>query len=104
MGLEGIVSKLADARYVTLRVPLGAWNRNLGERLRDILDSHRGDCQVTFDFERVGLYTVSVAASAAFRVRPDPSFKGAVEALLGTGCLVLARQQDPSLRAAETAH
>ena len=35
-------AKLAEARYVTIRVPVPAWDRAKGERLRDILGSHRG--------------------------------------------------------------
>ena len=43
-------AKLADARFVTIRVPLYQWDRGKGERLRDILGAHRGDCPVTLEF------------------------------------------------------
>ena len=48
-------AKLAEARYVTIRVPLMGWDRGEGERLRDILGSHRGDCPVTLEMFRPGL-------------------------------------------------
>ena len=48
-------AELAEARYVTIRLPLPWWDRTKGERLRDILDSHRGDCPVTLEFVRPGL-------------------------------------------------
>ena len=48
-------AKLAIARHVTIRVPLGAWDRVKGERLRDILGAHRGDCPVTLEDRAPGL-------------------------------------------------
>jgi DNA polymerase-3 subunit alpha len=84
-------AKLAEARYVTVRVPLAGWNRSLGERLRDILGSHRGDCPVTLELVKPGAYAVAVAPSAAYRVRPDAVLRSELEALLGPGALVLAR-------------
>ncbi|MBI3932004.1 MAG: DNA polymerase III subunit alpha, partial [Acidobacteria bacterium] len=84
-------AKLAEARYVTVRVPIASWNRSLGEKLRDILDAHRGECPVTLEIVRPGAFAVSVAPSAAFRVRPDPVLRDEIESLLGPGTLVLAR-------------
>jgi DNA polymerase-3 subunit alpha len=84
-------AKLADARYVTIRVPVMAWEREKGERLRDILGAHRGDCPVTLELVRPGSWEVAVAPSARYRVRPDPGLREEVEALLGPGSLVLAR-------------
>jgi DNA polymerase-3 subunit alpha len=84
-------AKLTEARFVTIRVPLAGWDRAKGERLRDILDSHRGDCPVTLEFEKPGLFAVSVAPNAYYRVRPDPGFKQEIESLLGPGSLLLSR-------------
>jgi DNA polymerase-3 subunit alpha len=84
-------AKLAEARYVTIRVPIPAWDRTKGERLRDILGSHRGDCPVTLEFLRPGSFAVSVAPSATYRVRPDTVLRDEVEGLLGPGSLVLSR-------------
>jgi DNA polymerase-3 subunit alpha len=84
-------AKLAEARFVTIRVPLGAWDRSKGERLRDILGSHRGECPVTLEFVRPGAFAVALAPSAFYRVRPDPVLRDEVEALLGPGALVLSR-------------
>jgi len=87
-------AKLADARYVTIRVPMSAWDRSKGERLRDILGSHRGECPVTLELFRPGSYAVALAPNAHFRVRPDAALKEEVEALLGPGALVLARTNE----------
>jgi DNA polymerase-3 subunit alpha len=84
-------AKLAEARYVTIRVSMSAWDKTKGERLRDILGSHRGDCPVTLELFRPGSYAVAVAPNAYFKVRPDPHLRDEVEALLGPGALVLAR-------------
>jgi hypothetical protein len=70
---------------------MSAWDRGKGERLRDILDSHRGDCPVTLELDRPGSFAVAVAPSPAFRVRPDPRFQEEIEALLGPSSLVLSR-------------
>jgi DNA polymerase-3 subunit alpha len=84
-------AKLVEARYVTIRVPMARWERALGEKLRDILDAHRGDCPVTLEFVRPGAYAVCLAPGASMRVRPDAVLKNEVEGLLGAGALVLAR-------------
>jgi DNA polymerase-3 subunit alpha len=84
-------AKLADARYVTVRVPVAIWDREKGERLRDILGAHRGDCPVTLELVRPGSWAVALAPSAYYRVRPDVTLRDEVEALLGPGSLVLGR-------------
>ncbi len=84
-------AKLADARYVTVRMAFSRWDRATGERLRDILGSHRGECPVSLELVRPGAFSVAVAPSALFRVRPDASLQAEVEALLGPGALILAK-------------
>jgi DNA polymerase-3 subunit alpha len=84
-------AKLQEARFVTIRVPLEAWDRGKGERLRDILGAHRGDCPVTLELVRPGSWAAAVAPSAYYRVRPDAGLREEVEGLLGPGALVLAR-------------
>ena len=84
-------AKLAEARFVTIRVPIATWNRGKGEKLRDILESHRGDCPVTLELIRPGSYAVAVAPSTYYKVRPDTILKDELESLLGPGSLVLAR-------------
>jgi DNA polymerase-3 subunit alpha len=84
-------AKLAEARFVTIRVPVPSWDRAKGERLRDILGSHRGECPVTLELVEPGSFAVAVAPSTYFRVRPDAAFRDEVEALLGPGSLLLAR-------------
>jgi DNA polymerase-3 subunit alpha len=84
-------AKLEDARFVTIRVAARGWDRAKGERLRDILGSHRGDCPVTLEIVRPGAYAVALAPSALYRVRPGRVLRDEVEALLGPGALVLSR-------------
>ncbi len=85
------LAKLTDARYVTIRVPLETWDRGKGERLRDILESHRGDCPVTLELVRCGEFAVALQPNAYYRVRPDAGLRDEVESLLGRGALLLAR-------------
>jgi DNA polymerase-3 subunit alpha len=89
------LAKLAEARYVTIRVPVAAWDRGKGERLRDILGAHRGDCPVTLEIVRPGSWAVALAPSAYYRVRPDAVLRDEIEALLGPGALVLTRTNGP---------
>jgi DNA polymerase-3 subunit alpha len=88
-------AKLAEARYVTIRVPMEAWDRAKGERLRAILGSHRGDCPVTLELVRPGSWAVSLVPSASYCVRPDPALRDEIEALLGPGALQLSRTAAP---------
>jgi DNA polymerase-3 subunit alpha len=84
-------AKLAEARYVTIRVPMLQWDRKKGERLREILGAHKGECPVTLEIVRPDEFAVAVSSSAIYRVRPDSTLRDEVEALLGPGALVLAR-------------
>jgi len=84
-------AKLAEARFVTIRVAVAAWDRSKGERLRDILGSHRGECPVTLELVRPGAFSVALAPSAHYRVKPDSLLKDEVEALLGPDALSLSR-------------
>jgi DNA polymerase-3 subunit alpha len=84
-------ARLAETKFVTIRVPVLAWDRAKGERLRDILGSHRGECPVTLEMVRPGGESVAVAPSAYFRVRADQTLRAEVEGLLGPGSVVLAR-------------
>ncbi len=84
-------AKLAEARYVTIRIPMLQWDRQKGERLREILGAHKGDCPVTLEIVRLDDFAVAVSPSALYRVRPDATLRDEVEALLGPGALVLAR-------------
>jgi DNA polymerase-3 subunit alpha len=84
-------AKLADARFVTISLAMAAWDRSKGERLRDILGSHRGDCPVTLELVRPGAFAVALAPSAHYRVRPDTVLRNEVEALLGPGAMRLSR-------------
>jgi DNA polymerase-3 subunit alpha len=94
-------AKLAEARYVTIRVPVEQWDRAKGERLRDILGAHRGECPVTLEMFRPGAYAVAVAPNAYYKVRPDATLQAEVEGLLGPGALVLARTNGASAAARE---
>ena len=78
-------AKMAEARFVTIRVPVETWDRAKGERLRDILGAHRGDCPVTLELVRPGAFAAAVAPSGYYRVRPDSTLRDEVEALLGQG-------------------
>jgi DNA polymerase III subunit alpha len=84
-------AKLAEARYVTIRIPMLQWDRKKGERLREILGAHKGDCPVTLEIVRLDEFAVAVSPSSLYRVRPDATLRDEVEALLGPGALVLAR-------------
>ncbi len=84
-------AKLAEARHVRLRLPLEAWERSKGERLRDILAARQGDCPVTIELVRPGEFVAAIVPSAYYRVRPDARLTGEVEALFGAGCVVLSR-------------
>jgi DNA polymerase-3 subunit alpha len=84
-------AKLAEARYVTIRVPMLQWDRKKGERLREILGAHKGECPVTLEIVRPDEFAVAVSSSSLYRVRPDSTLRDEVEALLGPGALVLAR-------------
>lgn len=81
-------AKMADARHVRVRV--SAWDKAKAERLRDILESHRGECPVSLGL-KVGNYEVVLFPTPTLSVRPDRAFTEEIGALLGPEALVLAR-------------
>jgi len=97
MDLEA--AKMTFARSVTVRVPVGAWDRSKAERLREILDAHPGDCPVSLELVRPD-FTATLSAGASYRVKPDAGLRTDVEALLGPGALKLGNGGGPTFRAA----
>jgi DNA polymerase-3 subunit alpha len=87
-------AKMVEAGQVTVRIPMGTWDRAKGERLRDILDAHRGECPVSLELIRAGGIAVTLAAGA-YRVKPDTTLRDDVEALLGPGAMMLSRGNVP---------
>jgi DNA polymerase-3 subunit alpha len=84
-------AKLAEARSVTIRLRARAFDRAVGERLREILEAHRGECPVTIEVVREGAFAACVAPAAGYRVRPGSALKEQVEALLGPSALLPVR-------------
>ncbi len=81
-------AKLFEARHVRVRVE--TWDKDKAQRLRDILESHRGDCPVSLGL-KVGNYEVVLSPAPALCVRPDRDLSEEIGALLGPEALVLAR-------------
>jgi DNA polymerase III subunit alpha len=103
-------ARVAEARYVTIRVSAGRWDAGSADRLRDILGSNRGECSVTLQLVGVPLeagalaqavggdrmpslveHDVVIALPAYHRVRASNALQSEVEALFGAGCLSLSR-------------
>ena len=67
-----------------------------GERLRDILGAHRGDCPVTLELVRPGSWAVALRRRArTIACGPDAVLRDEIEALLGEGALVLDADGEP---------
>jgi len=84
-------TRLSEARRLTVRVPLALWDRNKGERLRDILGARQGDCSVLIELTRPDAPAVTLAPSARYRVRPDAGLRDEIEALFGAGSVRYSR-------------
>jgi len=84
-------TRLSEARRLTVRVPLALWDRNKGERLRDILGARQGDCSVLIELTRPDAPAVTLAPSARYRVRPDAGLRDEIEALFGAGSVLYSR-------------
>jgi DNA polymerase III subunit alpha len=96
-------AKMIEAGAVTVRMPIGGWERSKAERLREILDAHRGECPVSIELVRPGSFAVTLAAGS-YRVKPDAGLRDEVEALLGPGALQLSRGNGPIRMAARPQH
>jgi DNA polymerase III subunit alpha len=97
-------AKMLEAGQVTVRMPIGDWQRSKAERLREILDAHRGECPVSIELVRPGAFAVTLAAGASYRVKPDTRLREEVEALLGPGALTLSRGNAPVRTASRPAN
>jgi DNA polymerase-3 subunit alpha len=103
-------ARVAEARFVTIRVSAGKWDAGSADRLRDILGSNRGECAVTLTLAGVPIevgalaqavggdhmpslveHDVVIALPAYSRVRASSTLQSEVESLFGAGCLTLSR-------------
>jgi DNA polymerase-3 subunit alpha len=57
------------------------------DRLKSIVEQHRGDCNLIFVLKRPEQFTASLSPSPAYRVRPTKDFVFALEELLGPNCV-----------------
>jgi DNA polymerase III subunit alpha len=103
-------ARVAEARFVTIRISAGRWDAGAAERLRDILGSNRGECTVTLHLVGVPLeagalaqavggdrmpslveHDVVIALPAYHRVRASTALQSEIEAVFGAGCVSLSR-------------
>jgi DNA polymerase-3 subunit alpha len=57
------------------------------ERLRSIIEQHRGECRLTFVLKKPDQFAVDLDPAQNFRVRPSRDFVFALEQLLGPNCV-----------------
>jgi DNA polymerase III subunit alpha len=57
------------------------------DRLKSIVEQHRGDCNLVFLLKRPEHFVACFSPSPAFRVRPSRDFVFALEQLLGPNCV-----------------
>ena len=83
-------AKRAEARHVTIRVPIPKWSTGKGSRLAEICQGHSGNCSLTVELVQPGTYRARIASR--YRVQPEEGFAAEIEALLGPDALVLSRR------------
>ncbi|MCU0242571.1 MAG: DNA polymerase III subunit alpha [Vicinamibacteria bacterium] len=77
-------AKMKEARQVVIRMTAAEWGQVSGEKLRDILAAHAGDCPVGLELEGNDRQVVRLAFGNRYRVRPEAALKKAIEELIGS--------------------
>jgi DNA polymerase-3 subunit alpha len=75
------------SRELKVHVYLPGMETEKIDRLKSIIEEHRGDCNLTFILQKPDIFTADFSPSPAFRVRPSRDFVFALEQLLGPNCV-----------------
>ena len=84
--------KQREASAMTLRVPLDSFIEDSLPHLREILESHRGECALRFELVRSD-FEVFVRPHPFFRVEPSPELVESLEAVCGEGAVKLSNER-----------
>jgi DNA polymerase-3 subunit alpha len=79
-----------DATSMTIRIPLDQFFEDSLPHLRELLEQHRGTCQLKFELTRDN-YRVTIRPHPFLRVEPSPELVTSLEAICGEGTVDLNR-------------
>ena len=85
-----------EAVSMTVRIALDGFFEDTLPHLRELLEHHRGDCELEFELARAD-FRVVFRPHRYLRVEPSPDLVTSLEAMCGEGSVELSRDRLPSL-------
>lgn len=77
---------------MTVRIPLDSFFEDTLPHLRELLEHHKGECDVRFELTR-GEYKVLFRPHRFLRVEPSDDLVQSLEAMCGAGAVALSRER-----------
>ena len=84
--------KQREAGSMTVRIPLDSFFEDTLPHLRELLEHHRGECELRFELTR-GEYKVLFRPHPFLRVEPSSELVTSLEAMCGEGTVALSKQR-----------
>ena len=84
--------KQREAGSMTVRIPLDSFFEDTLPHLRELLEHHKGECDVRFELTRVE-YKVLLRPHLFLRVEPSEDLVQSLEAMCGAGAVELSRHR-----------
>ena len=84
--------KQREAGSMTVRIPLDSFFEDTLPHLRELLEHHKGECDLRFELMR-GEYKVLFRPHPFLRVEPSAELVQTLEAMCGEGTVALSRQR-----------
>ncbi len=82
-----------EASSLVLRIELDSFLVDTLPHLRDVLESHRGNCAVRFELYRKKEFELSMSPHPYLRIQPNPDLVADLEAMCGNGSVILSNAQ-----------
>jgi DNA polymerase III alpha subunit/intein/homing endonuclease len=79
------------AKLMSMRFPIEAVKNDRLDRLYELLDNHRGDCEIIFEVELEGGHLARIQPNQFVKVRVTPELTNSITELMGERCRVELR-------------
>jgi DNA polymerase III subunit alpha len=80
-----------SAKVMSMRFPIGEVKDDRLDRLYELLDTHRGDCEIVFEVELEGGKLARIQPNQFVKVRVTPELTNSITELMGDKCRVELR-------------
>lgn len=92
------------AKVMSMRFPIDAVKNDRLDQLYDLLDTHRGDCEIVFEVELEDGHLARIQPNQFVKVQVTPELTNAITELMGDKCRVELKIGKPAPQQSKPAH